>query len=84
MPKGYQKEDLASQPGLLFGEPAGTRTQDTRIKSPVLYLLSYGLLAVKCVSQAAHEHDCKPDSVEDGHLSRPACAGRSREGLPLP
>lgn len=27
----------------MFGEPAGTRTQDTRIKSPVLYLLSYGL-----------------------------------------
>jgi hypothetical protein len=30
--------------GLLLGEPAGTRTQDTRIKSPVLYRLSYGLI----------------------------------------
>ena len=29
--------------GLSLGEPAGARTQDTRIKSPVLYLLSYGL-----------------------------------------
>ena len=28
--------------GLSLGGPAGTRTQDTRIKSPVLYQLSYG------------------------------------------
>ena|GEM_PF-6458126 len=29
--------------GFFIGEPAGIRTQDTRIKSPVLCLLSYGL-----------------------------------------
>ena len=31
--------------GLFVGEPAGIRTQDTRIKSPVLYHLSYGLIS---------------------------------------
>src|SRR5690606_25872186 len=34
---------LLATPSRRVGEPAGTRTQDTRIKSPVLYLLSYGL-----------------------------------------
>ena len=28
---------------LFFGEPTGNRTQDLRIKSPVLYQLSYRL-----------------------------------------
>lgn len=47
MPKD---EGPALSPGLLTGEPAGTRTQDTRIKSPVLYLLSYGLTLDQVVS----------------------------------
>ena len=31
---------------LFFGEPTGDRTQDLRIKSPVLYQLSYRLYSV--------------------------------------
>ena len=31
---------------LFFGEPTGNRTQDLRIKSPVLYQLSYRLDSV--------------------------------------
>ena len=31
---------------LFFGEPTGNRTQDLRIKSPVLYQLSYRLYRV--------------------------------------
>ena len=41
--KGPPKYRLGK--ALLLGEPAGTRTQDTRIKSPVLYHLSYGLIS---------------------------------------
>ena len=52
-PRDYEtlkSEGPASSPGLLAGEPAGIRTQDTRIKSPVLYLLSYGLTLDQVVS----------------------------------
>src|SRR5690606_18878709 len=52
MPKN---EGLAMMPGLLAGEPAGIRTQDTRIKSPVLYRLSYGLLTHVRVFRRRHK-----------------------------
>ena len=34
---------MESQVPVMLGEPTGNRTQDLRIKSPVLYQLSYRL-----------------------------------------
>ena len=39
----FAGQPMTVRVGLVAGEPAGTRTQDTVIKSHVLYHLSYGL-----------------------------------------
>ncbi len=37
------KKPLPADKGFLFSDPAGIRTQDPRLKRPLLYQLSYGI-----------------------------------------
>src|SRR5690625_7951921 len=60
---------------ILTGGPAGNRTLDTRIKSPVLCQLSYGPIVLNCVPTfvqrryVSRKYDCNPDSVAGDRLS---------------
>ena len=75
---------------LPFGEPTGNRTQDLRIKSPVLYQLSYRLYSVLYLIQnrrfAHPSQDFLPHAIPLHGLhiqlnAQPGCIRHSDEAI---